>query len=56
MIHPQCFKIEWIRHHNQTLRCVNPFMLEKAIVALQLLAHLAQTRQRELQRSERGTV
>jgi hypothetical protein len=43
MIHPQCFRIEWLRHHTQALSCPNPVMLEKAIGALQLLAHLAET-------------
>ena len=43
MIHPQCFTIEWIRRQSEAIGSANPVMLEKAIVALQLLAHLAES-------------
>ena len=43
MIHPQCFTIEWLRQQAETIGSPNPVMLEKAIVALQLLGHLAES-------------
>lgn len=43
MIHPQCFTIDWLRGQAEAIHCINPVMLEKSIVALQLLAHLAET-------------
>lgn len=43
MLHPQCFTIEWIRRKAEAIGSINPVMLEKATVALQLLAHLAES-------------
>jgi hypothetical protein len=43
MIARQCFERQWVRQQASQIRCRNPVMLEKAIVALQLLAHLAET-------------
>jgi hypothetical protein len=41
MIARQCFVNEWVRAKASEIECRNPVMLEKAIVALQLLGHLA---------------
>jgi hypothetical protein len=43
MIARQCFVNEWVRAKASEIGCRNPVMLEKAIVALQLLGHLAET-------------
>ena len=43
MISPQCFEKQWILRQAAELECLNPVMLEKAIVALQLLGHLAES-------------
>ena len=43
MLHPQCFTTEWVRHQAQAVGSPNPVMLEKAIIALQLLGHLAES-------------
>ena len=43
MIARQCFVNEWGRAKASEIGCRNPVMLEKAIVALQLLGHLAET-------------
>jgi len=43
MIVRQCFVNEWVRAKASEIGCRNPVMLEKAIVALQLLGHLAET-------------
>jgi len=43
MLDPKCLSIPWITQQSQALGCRNPIMLEKAIVALQLLGHLAET-------------
>lgn len=43
MIARQCFVNEWVRAKASEIGCRNPVMLEKAIIALQLLGHLAET-------------
>lgn len=43
MIHPQCFTKDWLIRHAEAIRATNPVMLEKAIVALQLLSHLVES-------------
>ncbi|MFN0076833.1 MAG: nucleotidyl transferase AbiEii/AbiGii toxin family protein [Prosthecobacter sp.] len=43
MIDPRCFEMEWITHHGEVMRCRSLGLLEKAIVALQLLAHLVES-------------
>jgi len=43
MISPVCFQREWILRHAEETGCRNPIMLEKAIVALQLLGYLVET-------------
>ena len=43
MIHPQCFTKEWLRRQAEAIGSSNPVMLEKAIIALQLLGHLAES-------------
>jgi hypothetical protein len=43
MLHPQCFTIDWIRQQAAAIGSNNPVMLEKATVALQLIAHLAES-------------
>jgi hypothetical protein len=43
MIHPQCFTTEWVRRQAEVAGSPNPVMLEKAIIALQLLGHLAES-------------
>ena len=43
MIHPQCFTKEWLTEQAAAVGSRNPVMLEKAIIALQLLGHLAET-------------
>jgi hypothetical protein len=43
MIARQCFVNEWVRAKASEIGCRKPVMLEKAIVALQLLRHLAET-------------
>ena len=42
MISRECFQREWILHQARAAGSRNPVMLEKAIVALQLLGHLAE--------------
>jgi hypothetical protein len=42
MLNPDCFSRAWITRQSRILGCRNPIMLEKAIVALQLLGHLAE--------------
>ncbi len=42
MLNPLSFSRAWIDRQSQALGCRNPIMLEKAIVALQLLGHLAE--------------
>jgi NTP pyrophosphatase (non-canonical NTP hydrolase) len=43
MINPQCFTIDWINRQTEIVGSANPVMLEKATVALQLIAHLAES-------------
>ena len=43
MIHPQCFTKEWLKRQAEAIGSRNPVMLEKAIVAIQLLGHLAES-------------
>jgi len=43
MIHPQCFTNEWLKRQAEAVGSRNPVMLEKAIVALQLFGHLAES-------------
>ena len=43
MLDDKCFKKEWIGLHGAALGCRNPVMLEKAIVAFQLLGSLAES-------------
>src|SRR5216684_6021961 len=43
MIHSQCFTKEWLKHQAKAIGSRNPVMLEKAIVALQLIGHLAES-------------
>ena len=43
MIHPRCFSTEWLKRQAETVGSSNPVMLEKAIVALQLVGHLAES-------------
>lgn len=43
MITPACFEREWIIRHAGEIGSRNPVLLEKAIVALQLLAHLVES-------------
>lgn len=42
MIDQACLTREWIAQQGDTLRCANLVLLEKAIVALQLVAHLVE--------------
>ncbi len=43
MISPECFEKPWVLKMASAMGCRNPVMLEKAIVALQLLGHLAES-------------
>jgi hypothetical protein len=43
MLQPQCFTAGWLKQQAEAIGSRNPVMLEKAIVALQLLGHLAET-------------
>src|SRR5436190_12963021 len=43
MLHPQCFTKEWLKHQAEAVGSQNLVMLEKAIVAIQLLGHLAES-------------
>ncbi len=43
MLHPQCFTQQWLKQQAQAIGSRNPVMLEKAIVALQLIGHLAES-------------
>lgn len=43
MIHPQCFTIDWIKQQAKAIGSPIPIMLEKAIVAIQLLSHLTES-------------
>jgi hypothetical protein len=43
MLHPQCFTHGWLKLQTAALGCRNPIMVEKAIVALQLLGHIAES-------------
>src|SRR2546422_6491913 len=43
MLHPQCFTKEWLKLQAEAVGSKNRVMLEKAIVALQLLGHLAES-------------
>jgi len=43
MIDSKCFESDWIRRQAGEIGCRNAVMLEKAIVALQLLGHLAES-------------
>src|SRR6266540_2661014 len=43
MLHPQCFTNDWLRRQAEAIGSRNPVMLEKAIVALQLIGHLAES-------------
>lgn len=43
MLHPQCFTAQWLEQQAAAMGSRNPVMLEKAIVALQLLGHLAES-------------
>jgi len=43
MISPECFGRQWILRQASEIECRNPVMLEKTIVALQLLGHLAES-------------
>ena len=42
MISTHCFTRDWIDRRAREARCQNPVLLEKAIVALQLIGHLAE--------------
>lgn len=42
MLHKDCFSPSWIAEQAKILNCGNPVLLEKAIVALQLVGHLAE--------------
>ncbi len=43
MLAPKCFTREWIERWSEDLDCRNPVMVEKAIVALQLVGHLVES-------------
>src|SRR3990172_5719275 len=43
MISPGCFEKAWVLKKASEIGCRNPVMLEKTIVALQLLGHLAES-------------
>jgi hypothetical protein len=43
MISPECFARTWVLQKAAEIDCRNPVMLEKTIVALQLLGHLAES-------------
>ena len=43
MISPECFERQWVLNKAFQTGCRNPVMLEKTIVALQLLGHLAES-------------
>lgn len=43
MLHPQCFTREWLQRQAEAIGSRNLVMMEKAIVALQLLGHLAES-------------
>ncbi|MBI2924104.1 MAG: nucleotidyl transferase AbiEii/AbiGii toxin family protein [Verrucomicrobia bacterium] len=43
MLHPQCFTAQWLKQQAEAIGSRNPVMLEKAIVALQLIGHLAES-------------
>lgn len=43
MISPECFEKAWVLKKASEIGCRNPVMLEKTIVALQLLGHLAES-------------
>src|SRR5664280_1486880 len=43
MIHPQCLTRQWLEHHGVAMNCRSLGLLEKSIVALQLVGHLAES-------------
>lgn len=43
MISPECLEKAWVLTRASEMGCLNPVMLEKTIVALQLLGHLAES-------------
>ena len=43
MLHPQCFTKEWVNRQGKAIGSANPVMLEKAIVAMQMLGLLAES-------------
>ena len=43
MIHPQCFTTDWLCRQGKAIGSSNLVLLEKAIVALQLIGHLAES-------------
>ena len=43
MISPECFARTWVLQKTAEVGCRNPVMLEKTIIALQLLGHLAES-------------
>lgn len=43
MLHPQCFTREWLQVQGEALNCTALVLVEKCIVALQLLGHLAES-------------
>jgi hypothetical protein len=43
MIHPQCLARQWLEHHGAAMNCRSLGLLEKTIVALQLVGYLAES-------------
>ncbi len=43
MLQPRCFTAQWLKQQAEAIGSRNPVMLEQAIVALQLLGHLAES-------------
>ena len=43
MLHPQCFTAQWLKQKAEAIGSRNSGMVEKAVVALQLIGHLAES-------------
>lgn len=43
MLDQKCFTRQWIERHSKDMKCRNNVLLEKAILALQLIGHLVET-------------
>ena len=55
MISPQCFEKQWVFKKASEIGCRNPVMLEKSIIALNLLSLLAHTSRETCDQTVAGT-